>query len=65
MGGGGKKPPRPHSGIWPPAVIKLGMLILWGKNFPNLAKQFTRHNIVKYDVISDCHCVATAKNVCN
>ena len=53
-----------NSGIWPPAVIILGMI--WGKNFSNLAKQFmTSWPLFKCDVISDFNCIATAKNVSN
>ena len=64
--GGKKAPPLPrsNSGIWLPTDIKLGMIILWGKNSSNLAKQFmTAWPLFKYDVIYDCRFVATAKNV--
>ena len=37
-GGGGKKAPWSNSGIRLSTIIKLGIIILWGKNFLNLAK---------------------------
>ena len=54
MGGGGGGVTPSNSGICFPTVIKLGMIILCGKNFSNLAKQFmTSSPMFKYDVISD------------
>ena len=51
-----------NSGICLLTVIKLGMIILCGKNFSNLAKQFMMSQLLfKHDVISDFHGVLTAK----
>ena len=64
-GGGGEAKSPLQVLLWhlTPTVIKLGMIILWGKNFSNLAKQFTTTQpLFQYDVISRFHCIATARN---
>ena len=42
------------------------MIVIWGKNFSNLIKQFMASSLLfTYGVVSDFHYVKTAKNVCN
>ena len=41
---GGKKAPQSNSSIWLPIVIKLSIIILWGINFSNLAKNSWCHS---------------------